>query len=262
VIDSSVRQRLKRMSYQHPIWLYLWIAPHLLLGAIAFVLFRRKLYKEVPVFFSYLVFEFLQFCVLFTMHALASSVTAYMKVDILCRAGSIAFRFGMLQEMFEAPVAHSVQLRRTVARGLNWVTAAMVILAVLFVGSLFYDVFGQGILQAYITIEGLNTAQCGLLALVFLWHRFLGLRMSPCIFGIALGMGLITGVEPAMHVLKNSVAPQNWMAVDILQMSTYHVAVLVWLYYVQVREKVVVESNAALPSLREHAVEMGRIEHL
>jgi hypothetical protein len=250
------------MSYQHFIWLYLWIAPHLLLAAILFVIFRRGLNKEVPVFFYYLLFECLQFCVLFTMYALATPVRAYVMVDLLCRAGSIAFRFGILQEMFEAPVAHSAQLRRAVARVLNGATAVIVVVAFMFVGSLFYSLFGHETLQAYMMIEGLNTAQCGLLALVFLWHRFLGLRMSPCTFGIALGMGLIAGVEPVMHVLKNSVTQQNWATVDILQMAAYHVAVLIWLYYAQVREKVAVDSHAGLPGLREQAAELGRVVHL
>lgn len=249
------------MSHQHIVWLYLWVAPHLLLGVAAVLMFRKGLHKDFPIFFSYLLFEFLQFSLLFTMYSL-KALPMYMKIDLFWRAGSIALRFGVLQEMFEAPVAHSVPLRRAMARILNSVTVVLVVLAVAFIGSLYYGSLGHRLLPAYMTVEALNIAQCGLLVLVFLWHRFLGLRMASFVFGIALGMGLAAGLEPLIHAWKDSLAARNSSIPDLLQMAIYHVAVLIWLYYGQAREKIASDSKAALPDLREWAADLGRIAHL
>jgi hypothetical protein len=250
------------MDVPHFIWLYLWVAPHLLLPVVAVLMFRRRLHRDFPIFFSYLLFEFLQFCILFTMYSLHAPGSAYVRIDIFGRTGSIALHFGILQEMFEAPVAHSVPLRRAMARTLRWLTAFLVALALLFIGSLYYSILSHRVFQAYVIIEALNIAQCGLLVLVFLWHRFLGLRMSPFVFGIALGMGLVAGFEPLRQALNDSLGAQNPRFVDILQMAIYHCAVLIWLYFAQAREKITWDSKAALPDLREQAAELGRIVHL
>lgn len=250
------------MALQHLIYLYLWIAPHVLLLAVAVVMLRRGLHKEFPIFFSYLLFDFVQFCILFTIY-FRDAWSSYATVDILGRSADIALRFGILQEMFESPLAHSVPLRRAMARTVNWVTFSLVILASVFIGSIYYNSFGHGLLQAYVTTEALNTAQCGLLVLVFLWHRYLGLRMSPLVFGIAVGMGLASSLEPSIHAWKDSLAGQNSSVPDFVQMAIYHCAVLIWLYFVQVREKIAPSSKAvSLLHAREWAADLGRVIHL
>jgi len=252
------------MSSQHFIWLYryLWIAPHVLLLAVAVVMFRKKLYKDFPIFFAYLLFEFLQFCLLFTMPSLKITATTYAKIDLFDRAGDIALRFGILQELFGAPLAHNFPMRRKVGRILNSVTVALVVLAAVSIGALYSSIFGFRFPQAYTVVEVLNTAQCGVLVLVFLWHRFLGLRMSSFAFGIAVGMGLVVGLEPLMQAWKALVASPKARIADIVSMAAYHLAVLIWLYLALAREKVTSNSNAALPQLMEQAADMGRIAHL
>lgn len=252
------------MSFQPYIWQYLWIGPHVLLIGIAILMFRKGLHKDFPIFFSYLIFEFLQFCLLYTVHYyLKVPGTVSMKIDMFGRAGSIALRFGILQEMLEAPVAHSVPLRQAMARILNWATVVLVVLASALIGSLYYSILGHRVFQAYVTTEALYTAQSGLLVLVFLWPRFLGLRMSAFVFGIALGMGLAVGLDPLILALKGSLTAQNSQMVDFLQMGLYHGAVLIWLYFVLVRDKN--PSNAeAVPLLdvHEYAAGLGRIANL
>ena len=249
------------MALPRILYFYLWIAPHVLLIAVALVMLRRGLHKKFPIFFSYLLFDFLQFCVLFTIYR-RDAWASYATVDILGRSGDIALRFGILQEMFESPLAHSVPLRRAMARTVNWVTFSLVLLSSMFIGSIYYNGFGHGLLQAYVTTEALNTAQCGLLVLVFLWHRFLGLRMSPFVFGIAVGMGLASSLEPSIHAWKDSVG-QNSSVPDFVQMAIYHGAVLIWLYFAQVREKIAPDANAvSLSPAREWAADLGRVIHL
>lgn len=260
---------LKRMNFAHFTYLYLWIAPHLLLVAVAVLMLRRKLYKEFPIFFVYLLFDFLQFCflfathLLFTTHSFAISASVYGKIDIFSRAGDIALHFGILQELFESPLVHNVPLRRTMGRMVNWVTLFLVVLASVFIGSLYFSTLGHRLFPAYMTIEALNTAQCGLLVLVFLWYRFLRLRMSPFVFGIAVGIGLVWGLEPVIHAWKDSLVAPNSFIPDIVQMATYHCAVLIWLYFAHAREKTAANSKTvSLFHAREWAADLGRVIHL
>jgi hypothetical protein len=248
---------LKLMSLQRIVWLYMWIAPHVLLIPIAIVMFRKGRHKDFPVFFSYLLFEFVQFSAIFTMWCLKAPHPMWVTTDLSFRAGSIAFRFGIIQEMFESPLANSIPLRRTMARMLNWMTALLVVMAVVFIGSLYSSIPNYGLLKNYVPIEALNTAQFAMIVCVFLWHRFLGVRMSRCVFGMALGIGLVVGFEPLMHAW---VAGQNLINRDSLQMAIFHVAVLGWLYFVLGRETVASNFNAAqLAHVRDWATGVGRI---
>jgi len=252
------------MNFQHFLWPYLWVAPHVLLAAVAAFMFRKGLQKDFPVFFAYLLFEFLQFCLLFAVRSYQGPVTPmYINMDLYGRAGSIAFRFGILQELFESPLAHSIALRRAMTRVLNLVTAVLVVLASVFIGSLYYSILSHRVFVGYVVIEALNTAQCGVLAFVFLWHHFLGLRMSRFAFGIAVGMGMVAAFEPFLRALDDSLPLQVVRIPRMLQMATYHVAVLLWLYFALAREKIA-SNFQTVPFLhaREQAADLRRITHL
>ena len=251
------------MQFLHYVWLYLWVAPHTLLAVIAVVMLRKGLHKRFPIFFAYLVFEFLQFCFFFAWHFRAPSPVLYMQADELGRAGSIAFRFGILQEIFEASLTPAVQLRRSMAPFLNWATGFFLVLSLLFVGVLDYKILGVWGLRTYFTIESLNAAQCGLIALIFLWYQFLGLKMPPFVFGITMGFGLITSTEPFLQALKASMASQFSRGLDFPQMGIYHACVLFWLYYALVREQPALgDKGTAIPQWIEQGAKVGRIVQL
>jgi hypothetical protein len=250
------------MISQSFVGLYLWVAPHLLLVVVAAVMLRRRRHRDFPVFFGYLLFEILQFCVLFAMsrRLLLVSALTYLEIDLLGRAGSIALRFGMIQEMLEASVAHCAPLRRTIARMLSCAAAVLALLAAVFIGSVYSWSLREMIIPAYAINQTLNLLQCGLLVCVFLWHSFLGIKMQSLVVGIALGMGLVAALEPLLHALEDSRAVDS-QVVDLLRMGAYHVSVLIWLYFASVRQARVLSGSAvaSFPDARKWAGELERI---
>jgi hypothetical protein len=241
--------------------LYLWVAPHVLLAVVAAVMLRRQRHRDFPVFFSYLLFEILQFCILFAMsrRLILVSVPTYLEIDLLGRAGSIALRFAMIQEMLEAPVAHCAPLRKTIVRTLACTATVLALLALVFIGSVYSWNVRELIVPAYAINQTLNILQCGLLVFVFLWHRYLGLKMQDLVVGIALGMGLVAGLEPFLHALENSRAVDSQIF-NFLRMGAYHVSALIWLYFARVREEVASDSAVAtLPDALKWAGELERI---
>jgi len=247
------------MTLEHYIWLYLWIGPHLLLPLVAVLMYRRGQHKAFPIFLGYVFYQFLQSCFLLAVYLLKAPEVIYREAHLFGTAIETAFQFGVLQELFTPSVATGAPLRRGNARMLNWVAAGLVFVATFFVAALYYSKFDRPMVHTYLIVESINAAQCALIVLAFLWYRFLGLRMSPMAFGIAVGIGLETGADPLVVILKNSVSPASYPRVDILQMAIYHIAVLVWVYYAWVREKVPSESNAGLPQWTEQAHELERI---
>jgi hypothetical protein len=227
-------------------------------------MFRKGLHREFPIFFSSLFFEFLQFCILYSMyrHFLKLPSWLYIQFDQVGRAGSTAFHFGITQELLESAVKHNAPLRQATARALKWVTILLVLLASAFIGFEYYRTIVHLLLPTYATIESLNIAECVLLALVFLWYRFLGLRMSAFVFGITLGMGLTASLDPLIEAWKDSGMGKSLIP-DCLQLAAYHGTVLIWLCFALAREKVPAQSGAVpLLEIRESAADMGRIVRL
>lgn len=249
---------------------YLWIAPHLLLVPLAVLMFRRGLHKAFPIFFSYLLFEFAAFWPLFAMYVLDYSFHIYSfpswmvtTADLISRTGSIALHFGILQELFESPVTHSPELRRTSARILRWVSGVLIVMALLFVGSLYYGTIGHRLVPAYATLEGCNVAQCGLIVFLFLWYRYLGLKMAPFAFGIVLGTAVTACSEPLIHAWTDSLAFRRSVLPNDLGMGAFHLAVLIWLYYAYAEKKIDLNAGTVpAPQLREWAASTERIVRL
>jgi hypothetical protein len=252
------------MNLQHFLYRYLFVAPHVLLIPVAIVMFRKGLHRQFPIFFSYLLYELLYLCVFYPIFSrlVILPTWLYLDLDQFFRAGDIIFHLGILQELFEAPVKNNDSLRRTGARILKWVTGALVVMASVFIG-LQYCTQTHRLPRNYAEIEALNIATCFLLVFVFLWHRFLGIKMSTFAFGIALGLGLTAGLEPLFQAWKDSAFMQRAFIPDFLLMGTYHCSVLIWLYYAFAREKVPAQSVAApLAEIRESAADMGRVVRL
>lgn len=235
----------------------MWVVPHVLLVPTAIVMVRKGLHKDFRVFFFYLLFEFVQFGVLFTMWCLKAPHLTLIGVDQLARSGSAAFRFGMIQEMLESPLAGNVPLRQTMGRMFYWVTALLIVLALVSIEPLYSSLPNYDIFKGYTPIEAMNIAQCGLLFCVFLWYRFLGVRMSPCVLGIALGIGWVTAFEPFMLPW---VSGQHLIRRDSLQMLPFHMAAVGWLSFVLVRQSLASNFNTAqLLQVRDWADGVGRI---
>ena len=45
------------MNWYKALLLFLWISPHVLLGVVAVILCKRRLYREFPFFFAYVLYE-------------------------------------------------------------------------------------------------------------------------------------------------------------------------------------------------------------
>ena len=217
----------------------------MLLIVIAVGMFRKGLQKDFPVFFTYLLFEILEFGVLFTMLEMKVPGPTQMSVDRLARGGDVALHFGIIQELFESPFANIVPMHWAMRRIFGVLTIVLILLSMVFIAPQYYRIPGYGVLKGYDGIESLNIAQCALLICVYMWHRFLGISMSFCVFGITQGLGLVACSEPLIYALKRAVSAPNSAFVDLAQMAIFQGSVLLWIYYVRARETVDSNIDAA-----------------
>ena len=213
--------------------LFLWISPHLLLGVLAVILCKRRLYREFPVFVAYVLYEISEFILLFALYSVlgvTSKPYAYAYCATLLL--SIALRFGVIDEVSKDLFRQSQFLKVAARRTLQWVTGLLLIMGVLL------GVYAPGENSArwyagvFVVNRGAAMVQCGLLLSLLLFSRFLGLSWRRPAFGIALGLGVLTSVDLAFSALRaefNSMVGAQLL--DLLVTGTYLVCVLIWVGY-------------------------------
>ena len=94
--------------------------------------------------------------------------------------------------------------------------------------------------------------------LLFVTAGYFRLGWRRPVFGITLGLGISACVHLATWaVMANGGLADKRHLLDMLNLATFHVCVLIWFYYLLVPEKVSTTSAVALP---EHNLELWNRE--
>src|SRR5208282_2310320 len=177
------------MNWHKALSLFLWISPHVLLGVLAVILCKRRLYREFPAFFAYVLYEIAEFILLFTLYSV-QGVTgkqygyAYCATLIL----SIVLRFGVIDEVSRDLFRESQFLKVSARRSLQCITGLLLVMGVLLAVYAPGDNSAKWYAGIFVVNRGAAMVQCGLLLALLLFSRFLGLTWRRPAFGIALGL--------------------------------------------------------------------------
>jgi hypothetical protein len=230
---SAERSIVPSISMSVPRWLflYLWIAPHVLLAVLATMMIHRKLVRRFPTFFAYTVYEIGQFAVLFAIDQLPRFTAEHYAVASLVGGSiSIAFRFAVVYEIFSLVFQSYPALQEFGVIVFRWSTALLMIVAILLVA---YTSGGEldRFKVAYLVVDrAVSIIQCGLLILLILLARFLSFPWTSFAFGITLGLGLFASLELAISSLQAQFG--LFFAIEVLpsiSMAVYHCCVVFWI---------------------------------
>src|ERR1700690_2600878 len=207
----------------------LWIAHPILQLVVGVAMFRRKLHRSFPIFFSYICFQILAFAVLFPMHQSASYIE-YFFTYWACAAINLVLGFMLIYEIFLDVFRPYRTLKDLGSVLFKW--AALVMSLVGFVVAASSPLGDQGpIVQAVMTVTRcVRVAQVGLVLFLLVFSGYLGVSWKQHSFGLSLGLGLSAGVELgtlAFHVSGH--ASDN--SVPVINLVAYNIAILVWFAY-------------------------------
>ena len=237
------------VNWHKALSLFLWITPHALLGVLAVILCRRRLYGEFPVFFAYVLYESAEFILLFTLYYV-QGVTGKQYAYAYCVTllFSIALRFGMIDEISKGLFRESRFLKVSARRALQIVTGLLLVTGILFAVYAPGDNSAKWFAGVFVVNRGAAMVQCGLLLALLLFSRFLGLSWRRPALGIALGLGVLTSGDLAMFALRaefTSAAGAEFL--DLLITGTYLVCVSIWIGYLRAPEPEPAASLALVP---------------
>jgi hypothetical protein len=209
--------------------LALWIAHPVLELAVVAAMWRRKLYRSFPVFFTYVGFQILIFALLFPLSRFGP-YALYFYLFWASSAINLILGFMIIHEIFLDVFRHYHTLRDLGSVMFKW--AALVMLLVAFVVAASNSGHDQEpIMEAITTVQRcVRVAQCGLVLFLIVFSRYLGVSWRQQSFGIALGVGGFAAVELGTLALYAG-GPMSPVSVTAINLVAYNLAIVVWFAY-------------------------------
>lgn len=214
----------------------LWSAQPLLQWIVAVVLWRRKLHKQFPVFFAYLLLQIAIFAAVYPLQGPAN-YEIFFWVYWLTAALSAIIGFKIIHEVFLDVFRpyHTLKDLGTVIFKWAGVVMLMVSVVVAFSNS---SPSSDPLVNAVVALQrSVRLVQCGLVLFLLLFSRFLGVSRRQQSFGLALGFGVYASVE-LMLLVAASGGLLHRPIVNLINTAAYNVAILIWLGYALAHVKV------------------------
>jgi len=229
--------------HSHTVFLYLWCAQPILQSVVAVILWRRKLHKQFPVFFLFLLVQVANFAVIFPLW-LVGDYKMYFVFFWLGEAANAVLGFKVIHEIFLDVFRPYHTLKDLGTLLFKWAGVVMLLVSVVVAFSNSFD--QSPLVHAVTTLQrSVRIVQLGLILFLLLFSGFLGVSRKQVSFGISLGFGLFAGVELMLMAL-NSGGFVRQGNLNLVNMVTLILAILVWCGY----------------SLSRKAVRVAAVNHL
>jgi hypothetical protein len=228
------------MLYPHSLlWHYLWVGPDVLLLVLALLICRRQLNKLFPAFLVYIVFEGMQGLTLYVLD-LAPGVSAelYWRAGVAFLVMEAMVKLAVIREIFSSVVGSRPSVARTgkyliVCTGVLLVALATVAAAhAPAVPKQGVPAWASVVSQFRILEQAIYLVEAGLLLFIYLFVAHHHLILSREQYGIALGLSISACIGLGVFAIyANGILFKGLHLLDFFNMTTYHVCVLLWFYY-------------------------------
>jgi len=227
---------------------YLWIAPHILLAIFLIWLFRRGWQRQLPIFVGYVVFELVQFIVLFTIfrHYSPFPAAIYKWTLVVGEGIGSILELGVIYEL-----ANELLLSRS-SLGSALRPALQIILALLLLGAAigsgaFSGISVQRVTNVFEMINfSSNLIEAGMVLSLFIFARALRVSWHSWVAGVALGFGVSASIDLVSAALRAEWGKRAFVAADLTQMAAFHVCVVIWLVSLFLADRTPPFTNAKL----------------
>jgi hypothetical protein len=232
------------------LWNYLWIAPNVLLLALALLLWRRGLKRQLPAFLAFAILSPIGDLATFVADVVPSvSAENFWRMEWASLVIETLLKFIVIGEVFSlilAPYPSISRLGRTLASGAG---AALVLLGTLSAALSHGDSRVPLISGLHLLLQSVFLVELGLIVVIFLFAAYFGLNWDRLSFGILFGFGVSACLFTAAWAIVANAdpSPHGRTLLDFFEMATYHLSVLIWGYYLLVPGKVVSKPAVSLP---------------
>lgn len=221
------------MSSYYSVFTYsVWLLGLGLQAAILGVLVRRKLWRQVPIFTTYLAFILVRGLALLVV--LRFSYDAYFYAYWAGEAIALALGLAVIQETMQRLFAPYEAVSRLLVLLFRWAAGVLLGLAAL-TAYITPGADAERLMAGILVLErSVRIVQVGLLSLLFVFAAYFRLKWPRHVLGIAVGMALFCAVELAAVTLRSHLGHEAHDFFVIAKPVAYLAALGLWLYYAAV----------------------------
>jgi len=232
------------------LWNYLWVAPNILVWALAVFLWRRGLAREIPAFFAFAIVSATSGLAVFVADVLPSvSPLNFWRIDWICLLIESFLKFVVIGEVFSRIFSPYPTVSRTGAVLASAVGAALVLLSGAVAGLAHGDSMFRIVAGAHLIEQTVFFVESGLILFLFLFTAHFRLSWDRISFGVLLGLGISACEHLATWAVVANASPSEHSRtlLAFVNMATYHLAILIWCYCLLKPGKMAIKSVTALP---------------
>ena len=214
--------RLQTVDYI--IW---WGTPVLML-LIVVAMYHRRLHREFPVFFNYVIFQIISFVVEYPLFGRPS----YFYVSWTLTALSIAISFGVLLEIFKEAFRPYEALRDLSIILFRWCALVVLLVSAMWALTSWNGNQVDSILSVILLVDrSVRLMQCGLVFFMLLFSEYLVISRRNAVFGISVGFGFYAAVKMLVLTAANHQTLFTKSVLGRISSIAYLVSMLIWLVY-------------------------------
>ena len=212
----------------HAIDYVLWCITPIVMSLIAMSLWRRRLYKQFPYFFNYVVFQILTFLIELPLHKWENYYYVYWTITAL----SIVVSFAVLLEIFKDAFRPYEALRDLSIILFRWCALVVLLVAGMWAITSWRANQADNVTNAIFLIDrSVRMMQCGMVLFMLLFSEYLGISRRNVVFGISLGFGFFAAVHMLVMTAFAHHSILSRLNLGRLSGSAYIVSTLIWLAY-------------------------------
>jgi hypothetical protein len=181
----------------------LWFAQPVLQLAAAGVMYRRKLHRKFPVFFSYLLSQVPTFGIIFAAYTWGS-YREYFYSYWICGIISLAIGFKVIHEVFLDVFRPYHALKDLGSVLFKWSALVMVLVAIVVAASSSVSSNGPMVESVITAQRCVRVIQVGLVLLLLVFSKYVGISWRHFSFGVSLGFGAFAFAELLVVALAAS----------------------------------------------------------
>jgi hypothetical protein len=237
----------------------LWFAHPVFQLSLAALMLHRGQHRKFKYFFGYIITQLISFSAVFASFWYHRGDAAFLYIYWFCEAGSAAFGFGVIYEVF-VDVFRSFHTLRDLGTVLfKWAGLVMLLVA----GVVSISTNSNPMppwMQAIVTTQRcVRIIQVGMILFLLFFARYLGVSRRQQSFGIALGFGGFAVINLTLLAswVGNHLA-NPWMS--IVNMTAYNGSLILWFSYLVVKNPARDAASTLLQTQRwEHS--LSDIQH-
>jgi hypothetical protein len=208
----------------------LWMTHPALELSLAGVLYWRRLHRTFPLFFAYIVFQVVNFLILFPIYRYDSGRT-YFYAYWICGVIGLAIGFKVIHEIFLDVLRPYPNLKDLGTLLFKWAGLVMLLVAIVITAASQSGgddtVVGQAVIIGQRCVRFI---QCGLIFFLLFFSHHLGISKRQFSFGIALGFGSFATVELVGMALISGGQIHN-PTVSLINTAAYSLSIVTWIGY-------------------------------